>query len=102
MFESYGMTILFSNLLFSIGVAGIFINRKNLIIILMCIEIMLLAVNSNFIFFANKFGDVQGQVVVFFIMTIAAAEAAIGLALLVVLFRERNTINVEDINKLKE
>jgi NADH-quinone oxidoreductase subunit K len=87
--------------LFCISVAGIFINRKNLIILLMCIELMLLAVNMNFIAFSHFNGDIQGQVFVFFILTVAAAESAIGLAILVVLFRNRKTINVEDLNSMK-
>jgi NADH-quinone oxidoreductase subunit K len=87
--------------LFCISVAGIFLNRKNLIILLMCIELMLLAVNMNFIAFSHFNGDIQGQVFVFFILTVAAAESAIGLAILVVLFRNRNTINVEDLNSMK-
>jgi NADH-quinone oxidoreductase subunit K len=81
--------------------AGIFLNRKNIIIILMSIELMLLAVNMNFIAFSHYNGDTAGQVFVFFILTVAAAEAAIGLAILVVLFRNKNTINVEDIDTLK-
>lgn len=88
-------------LLFAISVAGIFLNRKNVILLLMCIELMLLAVNINFIAFSYFLGDVQGQIFVFFILTVAAAEAAIGLAILVVLFRTRRTINVADINTLK-
>ncbi|PKL95833.1 MAG: NADH-quinone oxidoreductase subunit NuoK [Gammaproteobacteria bacterium HGW-Gammaproteobacteria-8] len=88
-------------LLFSIGVAGIFLNRKNIIILLMSIELMLLAVNMNFIAFSRFLGNFDGQVFVFFILTVAAAEAAIGLAILVVLFRNRSTINVEDIEELK-
>lgn len=88
-------------LLFSLSVAGIFINRKNIIILLMCIELMLLAVNLNFLAFAHFSGDMAGQVFVFFILTVAAAEAAIGLAILVVLFRNLNTINVAELNKLK-
>lgn len=87
--------------LFCISVAGIFLNRKNLIILLMCIELMLLAVNMNFIAFSHFNGDIQGQVFVFFILTVAAAESAIGLAILVVLFRNRKTINVEDLNSMK-
>ncbi len=87
--------------LFCISVAGIFLNRKNLIILLMCIELMLLAVNMNFIAFSHFNGDIQGQVFVFFILTVAAAESAIGLAILVVLFRNRQTINVEDLNSMK-
>ena len=87
--------------LFAIGVVGIFLNRKNLIILLMAIELMLLAVNMNFIAFAHQFNDISGQVFVFFILTVAAAESAIGLAILVVLFRNRATINVEDLDDLK-
>ena len=88
-------------LLFCISVAGIFINRKNVIILLMCIELMLLSVNLNFIGFSHFLGDIHGQVFVFFILTVAAAEAAIGLAILVVLFRNRSTINVVDLDSLK-
>ena len=87
--------------LFSLAVAGIFINRKNLILLLMCIELMLLAVSMNFVAFAHFLGDMSGQVFVFFILTVAAAESAIGLAILVVLFRLRQSIDVEDINTLK-
>jgi len=88
-------------ILFSISIAGIIINRKNLIILLMSIELMLLAVNLNFIAFSHFLNDLAGQVFVFFILTVAAAEAAIGLAILVVLFRNRQTINVADINEMK-
>jgi NADH-quinone oxidoreductase subunit K len=88
-------------ILFSISVAGVFINRKNVIILLMCVELMLLAVNMNFIAFSSYLGDTAGQVFVFFILTVAAAEAAIGLAILVVLFRNRRSINVEDIGEMK-
>jgi len=87
--------------LFGIGVVGIFINRKNVIILLMCIELMLLAVNTNFIAFSYYLNDISGQVFVFFILTVAAAEAAIGLAILVVLFRNKRTINVDDLNVMK-
>ena len=87
--------------LFCIAVAGIFINRKNVIVLLMCIELMLLAVNTNFVAFSRYLGDPAGQVFVFFILTVAAAEAAIGLAILVVLFRNRATIDVTDIDTLK-
>ena len=87
--------------LFGLSVAGIFINRKNVIILLMCIELMLLAVNTNFIAFSHFMSDISGQVFVFFILTVAAAEAAIGLAILVVLFRNRQTINVDDLDSLK-
>ena len=88
-------------ILFSIGVAGIFLNRKNIIILLMSIELMLLAVNMNFVAFSRFLDNMDGQVFVFFILTVAAAEAAIGLAILVVLFRNRQTINVEEIEDLK-
>jgi NADH-quinone oxidoreductase subunit K len=87
--------------LFSLSVAGIFINRKNVILLLMCIELMLLAVNFNFIAFSRMLGDLTGQVFVFFILTVAAAEAAIGLAILVVLFRNTRSINVDALDKLK-
>ncbi|MCU7920553.1 MAG: NADH-quinone oxidoreductase subunit NuoK [Candidatus Thiodiazotropha sp. (ex Epidulcina cf. delphinae)] len=88
-------------ILFAISVAGIFINRKNVIVLLMCVELMLLAVNINFVAFSHFLGDSAGQVFVFFILTVAAAEAAIGLAILVVLFRSKRTINVEDMDVLK-
>lgn len=87
--------------LFGLSAAGIFINRKNIIILLMCIELMLLAVNTNFVAFSHYLGDSAGQIFVFFILTVAAAEAAIGLAILVVLFRNRRTINVEDLDTMK-
>ena len=88
-------------ILFCISIAGIFLNRKNVIIILMAIELMLLAVNMNFIAFSHFMGDIAGQVFVFFILTVAAAEAAIGLAILIVLFRNRGSINVEEMDSLK-
>jgi NADH-quinone oxidoreductase subunit K len=88
-------------ILFCISLAGIFLNRKNVIILLMAIELMLLAVNLNFIAFSHYLGDNAGQVFVFFILTVAAAEAAIGLAILVVLFRNRHTINVQNLDILK-
>lgn len=88
-------------LLFAISVIGIFLNRKNVIILLMCIELMLLAVNLNFIAFSHYLNDIAGQVFVFFILTVAAAESAIGLAILVVLFRNLRTINVDDLDTLK-
>ena len=87
--------------LFAISIVGIFLNRKNVIILLMAIELMLLAVNMNFIAFSYYLGDIAGQVFVFFILTVAAAESAIGLAILVVLFRNLQTINVEDFDSLK-
>jgi NADH-quinone oxidoreductase subunit K len=88
-------------ILFAIAVVGIFLNRKNVIVLLMAIELMLLAVNLNFIAFSYFLGDVSGQIFVLFILTVAAAESAIGLAILVVLFRNLNTINVEDLDSLK-
>jgi NADH-quinone oxidoreductase subunit K len=88
-------------LLFSVSVVGIFLNRRNVIVLLMAIELMLLAVNLNFVAFSHFLGDLAGQVFVFFILTVAAAEAAIGLAILVVLFRNLATINVEDMDSLK-
>ncbi len=88
-------------MLFALAVIGIFLNRKNLIVLLMAIELMLLAVNLNFIAFSHYLGDMAGQVFVFFILTVAAAESAIGLAILVVLFRNRSTINVDELDTLK-
>lgn len=93
--------LILAAILFCISVAGIFINRKNVIVLLMCIELMLLAVNMNFIAFSHFMNDITGQIFVFFILTVAAAESAIGLAILVVLFRNRRTINVEDLNSMK-
>ncbi len=90
-----------SAIVFSLSIAGIFINRKNVIILLMCIELMLLAVNMNFVAFSRFLGNLDGQVFVFFILTVAAAEAAIGLAILVVVFRNRQTINVAELDDLK-
>jgi NADH-quinone oxidoreductase subunit K len=101
------MTIGLSNdltvaaILFTIGVVGIFLNRKNIIIILMSIELILLAVNLNFVAFSSYLGDLVGQVFALFVLTVAAAEAAIGLAILVVYFRNRGTIAVEDVNVMK-
>ena len=88
-------------ILFAIGVVGIFLNRKNLIVLLMAIELMLLAVNMNFIAFSHYMQDLAGQIFVFFILTVAAAESAIGLAILVVLFRNLKTIHVDDLDSLK-
>jgi len=88
-------------ILFTIGVVGIFLNRKNIIIILMSIELILLAVNLNFVAFSSYLGDLVGQVFALFVLTVAAAEAAIGLAILVVYFRNRGTIAVEDVNMMK-
>ncbi|NTV93954.1 MAG: NADH-quinone oxidoreductase subunit NuoK [Thiobacillus sp.] len=93
--------IILGSLLFAIGVLGIFLNRKNVIILLMAIELMLLAVNLNFIAFSHYLHDTAGQVFVFFILTVAAAESAIGLAILVVLFRNLRSINVDDLDSLK-
>jgi NADH-quinone oxidoreductase subunit K len=93
--------LILAALVFSIGVVGIFLNRKNLIILLMAIELMLLAVNMNFIAFSHYLGDLSGQVFVFFILTVAAAESAIGLAILVALFRNLKSINVTDLDSLK-
>jgi NADH-quinone oxidoreductase subunit K len=93
--------LVLGGILFAISVLGIFLNRKNVIILLMAIELMLLAVNLNFIAFSHYLGDIHGQIFVFFILTVAAAEAAIGLAILVVLFRNLNTINVDDLDHLK-
>ena len=93
--------LVLGGVLFAIAVLGIFLNRKNVIILLMAIELMLLAVNMNFIAFSHYLGDIHGQVFVFFILTVAAAESAIGLAILVVLFRNLKTINVDDLDHLK-
>ena len=93
--------LLLSGVLFALAVAGLFINRKNVLLLLMCIELMLLAVNFNFIAFAHHLDDLSGQVFVFFILTVAAAESAIGLAILVVLFRQRRGINVEDLDTMR-
>lgn len=93
--------LILSAIMFAISIAGIFINRKNVIVLLMCVELMLLAVNINFIAFSHFLGDSAGQIFVFFILTVAAAEAAIGLAILVVLFRNRQTIDVSELNTLK-
>jgi len=90
-----------SSLLFILSIAGIFLNRKNVILLLMCIELMLLAVNFNFITLSRFLGDTAGQVFVFFILTVAAAESAIGLAILVVLFRSRKNIEVESLDSMK-
>ena len=93
--------LVISGVLFAISVAGMFINRKNLILLLMCVELLLLAVNFNFVAFSRYLNDINGQIFVFFVLTVAAAESAIGLAILVVLFRERRSINVEDLSTLK-
>ncbi len=88
-------------ILFALSVAGIYLNRKNLIVLLMAIELMLLSVNMNFVAFAHYLGDLNGQLFVFFILTVAAAESAIGLAILVLLFRNKSSINVDELNSLK-
>jgi NADH-quinone oxidoreductase subunit K len=93
--------LVISGVLFAISVAGMFINRKNLILLLMCVELLLLSANMNFVAFSRHLGNIDGQVFVFFVLTVAAAEAAIGLAILVVLFRQKNSINVADIGTLK-
>jgi NADH-quinone oxidoreductase subunit K len=93
--------LVLGGLLFTLSVLGIFLNRKNVIILLMAIELMLLAVNLNFVAFSHFLGDTAGQIFVFFILTVAAAESAIGLAILVVLFRNLKTINVDDLDQLK-
>ena len=93
--------LVLGGILFAISVLGIFLNRKNVIVLLMAIELMLLAVNMNFIAFSHYLGDIHGQVFVFFVLTVAAAESAIGLAILVVLFRNLRTINVDDLDQLK-
>jgi len=93
--------LIVSAILFGLGIAGIFINRKNVIILLMCIELLLLSVSTNFVAFSRFSNDLMGQVFVFFILTVAAAEAAIGLAILIVLFRKKKTIDVEKMDLLK-
>lgn len=93
--------LIFSSVLFVIGITGVFINRKNVIVLLMCIELVLLAVNTNFIAFSRYMGDYTGQVFVFFILSVAAVEAAIGLAILVIIFRNRGTISIRKMNDLK-
>ena len=98
---SLGHFLAVGAILFAISVVGIFLNRRNLIVLLMAIELMLLAVNMNFVAFSHFLGDMHGQVFVFFILTVAAAESAIGLAILVLLFRNKASISVEDMNTLK-
>jgi NADH-quinone oxidoreductase subunit K len=87
--------------LFAISIGGIFLNRKNVVVLLMCIELMLLSANINFVAFSHYMNDISGQVFVFFILTVAAAEAAIGLAILVTLFRNRRTIDVDQLDSMK-
>lgn len=93
--------LILAAVLFAIGIVGVFLNRKNLVVLLMAIELILLAVNINFVAFSHFLWGAAGQVFVFFILTVAAAESAIGLAILIVLFRNRRTINVDDLNTLK-
>ena len=93
--------LILSSILFSISLAGIFLNRKNIIIMLMSLELMFLSINFNFIIFGNYLNDLTGQIFVFFILTVVAAESAIGLAIIVVLYRNKQGINVEDIGRLK-
>jgi len=93
--------LILAAVLFCIAVAGVFLNRKNVIVLLMAVELMLLAVNMNFVAFSRYLGDMTGQVFVFFVLTVAAAEAAIGLAILVVLFRNRRTIDVDDLDRMR-
>lgn len=93
--------LILSALLFGMGMAGIILNRKNIIVLLMSIELILLSVNTNFIAFSHFLGNMIGQVFVFFVLTVAASEAAIGLAILVVLYRKRRTIEVQDLDRLK-
>ncbi|MBN8827441.1 MAG: NADH-quinone oxidoreductase subunit NuoK [Sphingobacteriia bacterium] len=93
--------LILSAILFTIGVAGIFINRRNIIVILMCVELMLLAVNINFVAASMKLGQLTGQVFSIFILTVAAAEAAIGLAILVIYYRNRNSVSLDDVNQMR-
>ena len=93
--------LILSAIVFSVGLLGLLINRKNVIILLMCVELLLLAVNMNFIAFSHYFADLAGQIFVFFILAVAAVEAAIGLAILIVLFRTRHTIQVDTLTRLK-
>jgi len=98
---SLTQTLGFSAILFGLGMSGVVVNRKNIIVLMMSIELMLLAVNTNFIAFANYYGHVIGQIFVFFILTVAAAEAAIGLAIMVVLYKQSHTIDVEKLDALQ-
>lgn len=94
--------LVLSAILFAISAMGIFMNRKNVLVLLMSIELMLLAVNFNFVAFSRYLGDTAGQIFVFFILTVAAAESAIGLAIMVLIFRNRQSINVQDLDSLKD
>jgi NADH-quinone oxidoreductase subunit K len=96
-----GHMLTLSSILFALSVAGIFLNRKNVLLLLMCIELLLLSANFNFVAFARYLGQLDGQIFVFFVLTVAAAESAIGLAIMVVLFRERRTINVAELDRLQ-
>lgn len=93
--------LIFGAIIFGLGLVGIMLNRKNIILLLVCVELMLLAVNTNFIAFSHYYNDIAGQVFVFFILTVAAAEAAIGLAIVMLLYRNRGTIDVDKMNHLK-
>ena len=99
--SSLHYALIFSALLFSLSLVGVVINRKNVILLLMCVELMLLAVNTNFIAFSHALSDKAGEVFVFFILTVAAAEAAIGLAIVMILYRNRSNIDVDKMNQLK-
>ncbi len=94
--------LVLSSILFSLGIAGVIMHRRNLVRLLMCVELILLAVNINFIAFSNSLGDISGQIFVFFILTIAAAESAVGLALIITIYREYNTVDLDKLNSLKE
>jgi NADH-quinone oxidoreductase subunit K len=98
---SLGQLLVLAGIVFAIAVAGVFLNRKNVVLLLMCVELLLLAANFNFVAFSRYLGDIRGQIFVFFVLTVAAAESAIGLAIIVVIFRERRSINVEELNTLK-
>ena len=96
-----GSLLTLSAILFAVSVAGIFLNRKNVLLLLMCVELLLLAANFNFVAFSRHLGQLHGQIFVFFVLTVAAAESAIGLAIVVALFRSRRSINVEELNRLQ-
>ncbi len=98
---SLAQLLTLSGIVFALAVAGMFLNRKNLILLLMCVELLLLAANFNFIAFSRSLGDIRGQIFVFFVLTVAAAESAIGLAILVVLFRNTRSIDVDELDRLK-
>lgn len=94
--------LVLSSILFCLGIAGVIIHRRNLVRLLMCVELILLAVNINFVAFSNSLGDISGQIFVFFILTIAAAESAVGLALIITIYREFNTVDLDKLNSLRE